>query len=316
MSKNNNKDTSLMKPSMPAVERLDQGLSTKLTASRGEVAQSGRAKTVAENEAAILNEREKAAIHIAKIGENLASWASSVATIEKTVDEAKIDKAQRGRKLKDTENAAFLDDLHRDKNNAIEALKIDDDLRTAEANSEYVRLELEDRLLKKRMEVEQTREKVGRVTNARPGLPDPLAEAMRQQEAEVRFIVRDASEGMVKTDPRQVYHAYAACHYIAARLRGVAHETAIADLFTLVLERMRFQPILLDEAMDYQRRYETLKGVARAREADERTAAQAAQEREASIMVERLRKEAEEAKARMAEANRSIFGEEKYDPRA
>ena len=297
---------------LPEVAKL-QSLAPR-SATRGEVKQSERAAKVAKSEAEVYGLRAHSAKSIADIGKSLVSWTDSLLKIQENKHKLDVQKVHHERELKDATNDAFLDDAFRDKRNAIKAMGVDDDFATAEANSEYVRLALQERLIGKRKDVELARRDYEAVVKQDD--PVPLVEAMKQQEAYARLIVRDAADNVnVKTDARHLYNAFVACHYIAGRMRGLGHEDLLKDLVHLVVDRMRFNPIEYDDAMDYQKRWQTLKNVAEARAAEDRSAAREAQERQARLMVEQLKKEQADAAARTAEANRSIYGNPGYNPK-
>jgi hypothetical protein len=139
-----------------------------------------------------------------------------------------------------------------------------------------------------------------------PPRPDPV-------EAEVRSIVQEAAHDLVWTDAAHLYHAYAGCHYLAARLRGVAHAAAVAETYETVQLRRRVQPVVLAEAQTFQRRYDALQAALQAHRAGDRSAAAEQEKVRAQLSVEQLRKETEELRLRGIEQVVSFSGYDEHE---
>lgn len=145
---------------------------------------------------------------------------------------------------------------------------------------------------------------------AAPPPPPPRADPI---EAEVRCVVREASHDLVSTDTEHLYHAYAGCHYLAARLLRVPHTEAEAATYETVLLRRRVQPIRLAEAQAFQRRYDALQATIEAHRAGDRSAAAEQEKVRAQLTVEQLRKETEELRLRGLEQVANAIRPDEYE---
>ncbi|MGZ5440355.1 MAG: hypothetical protein ACXW4P_03760 [Thermoanaerobaculia bacterium] len=139
-----------------------------------------------------------------------------------------------------------------------------------------------------------------------PPRPDPVA-------AEVRCIVQEAVHDLVWTDADHLYHAYAGCHYLAARLLRVPHAEAETVTYETVLLRRRVQPIRLAEAQAFQRRYDALQATIEAHRAGDRSAAAEQEKVRAQLTVEQLRKETEELRLRGLEQVANAIRPDEYE---
>jgi hypothetical protein len=139
-----------------------------------------------------------------------------------------------------------------------------------------------------------------------PPRPDPV-------EAEVRCIVQEAVHDLVWTDADHLYHAYAGCQYLAARLLRVPHAEAEAVTYETVLLRRRVQPIRLAEAQAFQRRYDALQATIEAHRAGDRSTAAEQERVRAQLSVEQLRKETEELRLRGLEQVANAIRPDEYE---
>lgn len=280
---------------------------------------SAAAATTAKNVALVRKLQSEAAESVRRTTEGLKGATQNLLDIKRMLRQAKIEQVEDERRLRQAENALEMDERTRDIYNdalVLEANQRRDDSVAAgriqqalnqqkeqEQRIQTLRLTIQERQLEKELQVLAAPAR----TPVTPAGPDPL-------EAEAQLIVADAAAELVTTDAAHLYHAYAACHYLAALLRGVSHDAAKADAFDVVLKRMRRQPPLqLSEATEFQRRYETYKGLLRTRVAADRSAAADREKAQAQLEIEQLRREVEESRLRTAQQMASAFGYTDYE---
>jgi hypothetical protein len=268
----------------------------------GAILTTGAAVRVAKNITEVRRYQSLAAESIARTTGSLKNAQADLIEMQEMIEEAEIRQIERDRRRKQALNASFMDDQNRNIANAASVVQAHQVLKDAEAAAMCQGISNESRLREKRIELlrltaeeEELKRKLAlaQLPPGSPPGPDPV-------EAKVRYIVKDAVEGLVKTGPEFLYHAYAACHYLSGRMRGVPHDTAVKDTYDLVLDRVRLHPLRLDDAMEYQRRYESIKGAIRSREAEDRSAAAEERRLQAQQNIERTRKEAEQDSLRRA----------------
>jgi hypothetical protein len=319
MSNDNKSGPPTKGPSIPGLPvkstPFDNSLEVRNSASRGEVRDSKRAVEVAKAHTQVRHLQEQATGHIAKSLENVEKGFGAILRIEELKEEAEVKRIQRRRRKKDEENAEFMDDQNRSKYNAAVGMQADRVMKEAQFDLAFQQLDHEQLLREKHIQILRTRleeERMSRELHVK-ALPPAPAPGPDPREAQARYIVRDASEDLVKTGPEYLYHAYAGCHYLAARMRNVPHDAALKDTFDLVLDRVKLHQLTLQDAWDYQKRYDSLKGTLRAKTAAERTAATEREKAQAQVTIEQMRKEVEEHRLKTAQQMKSAFGYLDYD---
>jgi len=280
---------------------------------------SAAAATTAKHVATVRKLQSEAAESVRRTTEGLKGATQNLLDIKRMLRQAKIDQVEDERRLRRAENDLEMDERTRDIYNdalvmaanqsradAAAAARIQtlvNEQKEQEERIGILRLTIQERHLEKELQMLNARP----IAPAAPAGPDPL-------EAEAKLIVADAAADLVVTDADHLYHAYAGCHYVAALLRGVEHNAAMADAFEVVLNLMRrTNPIQLPEATAFQRRYETFKGLLRSRTATDRSAAADRAKAEAQLQIEQLRKDVEESRLRTAQQMASAFGDNDYE---
>lgn len=295
-----------------------RALAASETVTRGQVANSRRGREQAENEEKALAARAKSSGHLRQIGEDLLAYTLSVTKGEQLVLEGRITLTNLGTALDEAENRQSLAAETRATANETKWIAVVEGHFDAETDAELAAMDREIRILDKRQHLDAKRaEHAAHLAQTR-AQPDRAAQAtlLRKQETYARMVVREAAGGLVTIDEHHRYHAYAAVHLLAAMLDGVPREQAMTAAIATVVDRMRIQPLTLADARAYTQDYERLRGVKEVRDAQRRAQDESREIHERELAKERLRVEAEQARSRVAEINRDIFGRDDYAPDA
>jgi hypothetical protein len=295
-----------------------RALAASETVTRRQLANSRRAREHAENEEKALTARAKSGGHLRKIGEDLLAYTQSVTKGEQLVLEGRIALTELETALDEAENRQSLAAETRGTENESRRIAVVERLRDAETDADLAAMDREIKLLDKRQQRDATRAAYAVHMERARAEPDRAAQAAhwRKQDLWARMVVREAASGLVTTDDHHRYHAYAAVHLLAAVLEGVPNDQAMTAAITAVVDRLRIQPLTLADAHRYQRDYERLRIVKEQCDAHRRAQAESREIHERDLAKERLRVEAEQARSRVAEINRDIFGRDDYAPDA
>lgn len=280
-----------------------------------DVVQSAAAAITAGNEACVRDCQSEAAAALERTTARLRAAQANVLGMQEDAREAHIRAIEQERRRLAALHGCRLDARTRAITDAaalVAARQVVDD---AEAAARMAALTHQQQEREKQVEMLGVTLQETRLTReiqlaAAPPPPPPRADPI---EAEIRCVVREASHDLVSTDTEHLYHAYAGCHYLAARLRRVPPADAEAVTYETVLLRRRVQPIQLAEAQAFQRRYDALQAAIDAHRTGDRSAAAEQEKVRAQLSVEQLRKETEALRLRGLESIADAIRPDEYE---